>query len=211
MERGEIKLKAKEDIRGKVWTCFMPFLVVYGIQLLISAMTAEKTYGSISIIINIGMYPLTVGLAFIYLGISDRNYNIGFGKLFEGYKNFKRLGAIFLSYIVSALYIIGGLILFIVPGILFAIRFSVLPFVLADYPEMSASEALAKCKEITDGKKGDLFIFFVSFLGWFMLCIFVIPIVYVAPYYYASLANYYYYLNPKVNMGIDTVNDAVLS
>lgn len=203
MTRLQVKTKAKEDIRGRVFACFIPILIFAGIQILIDALLTKNTYGIIPILINIALYPINVGIAKIYMGIvSTKNGEIKTMEIFTFYKNTQRLGHILLSYVISMLIIIGGFILLIIPGIIFAIRYSMLPFILADYEDITWRDALQKCKDITNGRKGEIFGYYLSFLGWFILVALTAGIlsIYVVPYFQATMANLYYVYNPKVEV-----------
>lgn len=203
MTRQEVKLKAKEDIRGRVFVCFLPFLIRYGIQILIDVFVSKETYGIIPLLINLALYPLTVGIAKIFFDVvNNRDGNVEIPQMFYFYKNAKKLGQMLAAYIISTLIIILGLILFIVPGIIFALRYSMLDFVMADYEDITWQDALKKCKEITDGRKGEIFGYMLSFLGWFLLVAITAGImsIYVLPYFKATLANLYFTYNPKITV-----------
>jgi uncharacterized membrane protein len=202
MTRQQIKLKAKEDIRGRVFVCFLPFLILLGIQILIDLLLGERTYGIIPILINIAMFPLTVGIAKIYLKIVDSKQSDVLAKEVFSFYQAKRLGQLFLAYIVSTAFMILGFICLIIPGIILALRYSMLPFIMADYEDITWRDALKKCKEITDGRKGEIFGYWLSFLGWFILIVITVGImsIYVLPYFQATMANLYNEYNPRVQV-----------
>ena len=59
---------------------------------------------------------------------------------------------------------------------------------------MRATDALKLSMRIMMGHKWELFVFQLSFLGWFILNSFtggLLGLFYVTPYYYTSLAGYY--------------------
>jgi uncharacterized membrane protein len=64
---------------------------------------------------------------------------------------------------------------------------------MAENPEMSASEACAKSKEMMKGYKFDLFVLELSFIGWSLLCIFTCGIGFIVlrPYMEAATADFY--------------------
>ena len=43
------------------------------------------------------------------------------------------------------------------------------PFIMADHPNMTASEAIAASKDMMDGHKWDLFVLRFTFIGWNIL------------------------------------------
>ncbi len=59
-------------------------------------------------------------------------------------------------------------------------------WVQADHPQLSAQQVIARCKEMTAGHIGDLLIFELSYLGWWLLNNItggIVGLLYVTPYY----------------------------
>ncbi len=84
----------------------------------------------------------------------------------------------------------------IVPAILSVVKayeFSMIPYLLAEYPDMPAREAMQGSKDLTMGHKWDLFVLELSFLGWMILgaLCFGIGTLFVAPYVSATMAEAY--------------------
>ena len=99
-------------------------------------------------------------------------------------------------------------LLFIIPGIIKAYSYAMVPYILAENPNLSTKEALDLSKKMMYGNKGRLFCLQISFIGWMILCALTLGIGYIflAPYQKASEAyfykdistNYWNYLNrPK--------------
>jgi uncharacterized membrane protein len=67
------------------------------------------------------------------------------------------------------------------------------PYIMAENPEMSASEACAKSKEMMRGYKFDLFMLKLSFIGWFLLSKLTCDIGFIllTPYMEAAVADFY--------------------
>ncbi|MDR2713515.1 MAG: DUF975 family protein [Clostridiales bacterium] len=85
-------------------------------------------------------------------------------------------------------------ILLSIPAIIKSIAYSMTPFILADKPNVKATEALKLSMKMTKGYKGNLFVMTLSFIGWFLLgCLTlgILLIVYVLPYYTTTLSGYY--------------------
>lgn len=77
---------------------------------------------------------------------------------------------------------------FIIPGIVKRYEYRMIPYILAEYPNMSREEAFQRSKEMMDGNKLDAFILDLSFIGWHLLSIFtfgILTIFFVNPYIYA--------------------------
>ena len=73
------------------------------------------------------------------------------------------------------------------------------PFILADNPNLTSSEALSESIRIMDGHKFDLFVLQLSFFLWYILgaITFGIAYVYVVPYYEATMVNFYNEIKDK--------------
>lgn len=131
---------------------------------------------AISIIIQMGMIKIT-------LKVVDGHKPV-FDDVFSEIKLFWRyLGA----SIVYGLIILGGLILLIVPGIIWAIKYQYYRYLIIDR-KMGIMESIRKSGEMTVGHKGNLFLFAliligISILGWILFIVgsfFALPVVLVA-------------------------------
>lgn len=101
----------------------------------------------------------------------------------------KRLSLVFLIGIFTFLW----MILFIVPGIIYAISVSFSYKLMADNPNLSPMEAINLSKKITKGHKGELFTLGLSFFPWYLLMGVTAGIagIYVIPYTQTTYALYY--------------------
>ncbi len=133
--------------------------------------------------------PLGWGFVVYFLRLI-RNEELGYGRLFDGYKDFLR---VFIATFLYELAMVIGLILLIVPGIILGAGLVMTSFILKDDPQISAIDALAKSWKMTSGHKADLVGLFLSFLGWMILSIFTLGIgfLFLYPYMYSTLAHYY--------------------
>lgn len=84
-------------------------------------------------------------------------------------------------------------LLFIIPGIMASYSYSMKNYILADHPELTASEAIARSKEMMRGNRFRLFCLDFSFIGWNILCVFTVGIgnLWLNPYIQASHAAFY--------------------
>ena len=76
-------------------------------------------------------------------------------------------------------------LLFVIPGIVKAYEYRMIPYLLAEYPEMSKEEAFRRSRELMTGQKWKTFILDLSFIGWDILSVFtfgLLGIFYVQPY-----------------------------
>lgn len=91
------------------------------------------------------------------------------------------------------LYVFLWSLLFIIPGIIAAYNYSMSSYILTENPDMSASEALRRSKEMMDGNKWRLFCLEMSFIGWAFLCGLTMGIGYLwlLPYEKAAFTDFY--------------------
>ena len=84
--------------------------------------------------------------------------------------------------------------LLLAPVIVKAYAFFCTPYILADSPDVHATDALKLSSQIMKGYKWKLFVTQLTFLGWFLLCGItagILWIFYVGPYYNATMAGFY--------------------
>ena len=84
-------------------------------------------------------------------------------------------------------------LLFIIPGIVKCFSYSMTPFILEEYPELGANEAIDHSRAMMKGHKFDLFWLILSFIGWGFLCLFTFGIGYLwlVPYMDTSISAFY--------------------
>jgi hypothetical protein len=100
--------------------------------------------------------------------------------------------------IVKTMFVTGILIflwtlLLIIPGIIKSYAYRMVPYILADNPNMGVREAISLSNEMTMGHKFDMFILDLSFIGWYLLGALAlgIGVLFVAPYENATNAELY--------------------
>ena len=84
-------------------------------------------------------------------------------------------------------------LLLIIPGIIAALSYSQVFFVKLDNPDIGYMDAIKKSKELMKGHKWDYFLFNLSFIGWVILGIFTLGILYfwLIPYMSVAQCNFY--------------------
>jgi len=88
--------------------------------------------------------------------------------------------------------------LLIIPGIIKAYEYRMVPYILSENPEMGYKDILAKSKEMMNGNKWKAFVLDLSFIGWALLgaiTLGIVAIFYTAPYVNATDAELYKALN----------------
>ncbi len=85
-------------------------------------------------------------------------------------------------------------LLFIIPGIIKGYEYRMIPYILAENPDMEYKEAFRISKELMNGNKWNAFVLDLSFLGWNILSVFtcgLLGIFYVNPYIQITNAELY--------------------
>ena len=85
-------------------------------------------------------------------------------------------------------------LLFIIPGIIKSYEYRMVPYLLAEYPDMDRKEVFARSREMMYGQKMDTFVLDLSFILWDILSAATFRLVglfYVSPYKDATFAELY--------------------
>ena len=93
-------------------------------------------------------------------------------------------------------------LLFIVPGIIKAYQYRLVPYIMSENPEMNFRDAQAESARLMNGNKWKTFVLDLSFIGWDILSIFtwgLLEIFFVAPYKASTHAALY----ESIKYGID--------
>ena len=143
----------------------------------------------------VGIAVLLIG-SIVSVGYSKFNLNIIDLKKIELpqiFSFFNHWSTAVLTALLKTLYIFLWSLLFIVPGIIAAYRYSMTSFILAENPDLSPDEAVAESKRIMQGNKWRLFCLQFSFIGWDILCVLTLGILsfWVGPYKHAATAAFY--------------------
>ena len=126
-------------------------------------------------------------------GGDDRLTANMFSNTFKGY--WRNVWACFLMMLFTSLW----MLLLIIPGIVKAFAYSMTPYILKDNPELTANQDINLSVKMMKGHKGDLFVFELSFLGWHILAILTLGLLYIwlLPYY--QTAKYKFLYDIKTN------------
>lgn len=123
--------------------------------------------------------------------IKNHDENPELGEIFKGFKG-NYLNVVKIMFLMD-LKTLLWLLLFIIPGFVKAYEYSMIPYLLAENPNLSAPQAFSLSKQMTTGQKMDLFVLDLSFLGWIILGLICcgIGILFVLPYPEATRAEVY--------------------
>jgi hypothetical protein len=85
-------------------------------------------------------------------------------------------------------------LLLVIPGIVKAYEYRMIPYILAEHPDIDSREAFAVSKQMMTGNKWDAFVLDLSFIGWMILSgitFGIVGIFWVNPYYDMTCAELY--------------------
>lgn len=141
--------------------------------------------------------PLQVGCKKYFLDASDGNADLhDMGYSFQNnYMN------IVVVTFLQNLFIFLWSLLLIIPGIVKAYQYRMIPYLLAEDPNLSFSDAKRLSTEMMDGEKWDAFVLDLSFILWLLLsaCTFnLVGVFWVNPYIAYTDAELYKVLRVKV-------------
>ena len=182
MSSRELRVKAWNQLKGRYWMVFVVVLIVMAIS--------GASYPLVVGIVIVG--PLTVGLSYYLINfVETDSKGDNFEILMEGFK--KSLATSIISNLLVMIFTFLWSLLFIIPGIIKALAYSMTPYIIAENPDIEPMAAIDKSREIMNGNKMRLFFLYFSFLGWFILCIFTFGIgfIFLAPYIQTTVANFY--------------------
>lgn len=224
--RVELKTNAKEILKAKYWKAVL-------VAFIASALTGASSYTSaggsnndeigdlltsfspqlIIAIVGIIAFSALIGIAisiflenplligcykfFINCKKDGENLNDIVMTFKNGYMN------VVLTEFLRGLFTFLWSLLFVIPGIIKGYEYMLIPYLLADNPQMDREEAFAKSKEMMDGNKWKAFVLDLSFFGWGLLSACtcgILYIFYVGPYIHLTKAELYHALKAEQNM-----------
>lgn len=195
MNRVEIKEKAKKIVKENLGGFWKGYIIILAISFLISfaielIFPKDSTlYSCFTIVASLFTMTLNVGL-YSYILKMVR------GESYDKDDIFKFIGNIFPIIVISLLVTIFCIlwsILFIIPGIIASLSYSMVYLIYVDDSSMSPMDYLYKSKEMMNGYKWNYFVFGLSFLGWILFSIVTLGIglIWVIPYVTVAEVVYY--------------------
>lgn len=222
-DRKQLKQRAKDVLRTTYWKAFLVSLVLAFVSGGFSAPSLNLNFGSsdssgpfwgdidweilmpiLAVMTTFMLAAIAFALAFrIFVGAPlETGAMRYFKRAAEGEANLNDLGYAFNKQryfdIVKAMLWRGLLnflwfLLLIIPGIVKSYAYSLVPFLLADNPNLGYRRAVDLSNQMTRGHKFRMFVLDLSFLGWILLGLLAccIGVLFVAPYINAAKAELY--------------------
>lgn len=153
-------------------------LITVGIVLLIAALR-----------ILLG-YPLEVGGRKYFIQSAQHSDNKNCFKFAFRGENYRE---IVLTMLLRGVQNLLWYLLLIIPGIVKSYAYRMVPYILADNPNVGSKKAIALSNKMTEGHKFDMFILDLSFIGWYLLGLLalIVGVLFVMPYENATNAELY--------------------
>lgn len=185
-----------KDFRQRAWQSLSGN---WGIAILAYLLVGIVNGVAASATVGIGSWLIAgiVGVGYASFSLSlGRRENTQIEQLLDGTKD---LGNNFMAGLLVSLYTFLWTLLFIVPGVIKALSYSMTYYILRDNPGMLASEAIKRSEEMMMGHKWQLFCIYLSFIGWILLSFLTCGILMfmVVPYMMQTSAEFYRYLNAE--------------
>ena len=223
----ELRVKAWNSLKGKYWRAFLVILVLgllasigtsleTGSQNLTDMLnlvdpsemdetmelgaTVVGTIATVMAVVGMAISLFVgnaadVGLAHYFILNTDSKPS--FADAFYGFKvkYLRNIGTLLLVGIKIVLWSC----LLLIPGIIKSVEYSIIPYILADDAEITSKEAFRKAKEMMMGNKWRLCKLYISFFGWFVLCVVTCGLgtPFLLPYVSAANAEFYAELKNK--------------
>lgn len=205
VDRVELKRRTKEFAYSHKMDIWRPVLVIFCINFVISFVTSmmgvktgSELYSFITSLTTLLLVPLQIGSMSYVMGIVDGK-KVDLKECMLSKYNDGSWWKILLVSLCFGLVVGFSMILFVVPGIYFALRYGMFQMILASekFGDNKILYSLEKSSKMMDGHKWEYFVFILSFFGWFILCAFTFGILYIWIYPYFIVANYYYFKELK--------------
>ncbi len=197
----ELRSAARSELSG-YWT--MPVLATL-VYFLISAVcgvpqTVQSAFPTSSagvIFSGVGLalsilvlVPLGYGFVLCFLNFVRGSKEDTVDRMFDGFRTYGRaIGVQLLTAVFEFLW----MLLLVVPGIIKCFAYSMTVYIAQDHPELSANECIDRSQDMMRGHKWELFMLYLSFIGWFLLSILSLGIglLWLVPYVNVSVAKFY--------------------
>ena len=177
---------------------------ISSIKDLLNILASSGTASAFGLGSLLGLAQFIIG-GVIQLGYAQyllKQHNRASFELRDLFSQFERFKDGFLQSFLRGLYCFLWGLLFIIPGIIKGYAYAMTPFIMAENPNMTASEAITASKELMDGHKGELFVLDLTFIGWGILAALTLNVGHLAlnPYRNAAYAAFYKDITaPRIN------------
>ena len=133
--------------------------------------------------------PLEVGcFSFLKKNLDE---HVDLGCLKDGFADYKKSAV---TLLLRDIYLALWILLFLIPGIIKAYSYTMVPYIVLDNPELSPKEVITRSRQMMKGHKWRTFCLDLSFIGWGLLSsltLGLVGILYAGPYRRSTRAALY--------------------
>ncbi|MBR2487067.1 MAG: DUF975 family protein [Paludibacteraceae bacterium] len=192
----EYRAQAREALQNRWGEAAIASLIILVAAMVISIPSFMAEWaGSITTVLSVLILPLQYAY---YISLLERTrggeeeltrFTLQYA-INHAYANTRFLVAgllIMLISMVLAIFTLG------IGAIIVNYMYSMVPYLLHDYPELTPREAMKISREMMSGQKWNLFVLDLTFIGWILLSILTagIGMIFVEPYMSTTRAAYY--------------------
>lgn len=199
MTENKIIMKnAIEILRGKWGKVIVAGLVGTAISIWFPLIGQSQTYLAILSIVLGG--PVAIGICLFILKIV-RGEGPDLNHLGSFFLDFEKFIAALVVSLLAGIFIFLWTLLLIVPGILAALDYTMIYYIVADEPTIGSMEAIKKSKRMMYGHRWRMFCLWCRFIGWFFLGLITggILFIWISPYFTTTVALLYEELRIKAS------------
>lgn len=144
--------------------------------------------------------PVQVGLKRYMLESREIEKSAGIAKLFWVFGSGHYLNVVKIMFL-KGLYTALWSLLLVIPGIVKSYEYSMIPYLLAENPDLDSQEVFRMSREMTMNEKASIWVLDLSFIGWELLGMLAcgIGVLFVSPYIEATYVELYLLLRDKTD------------
>lgn len=192
-DRKSFKSVAKSQLKSNWSAAALVTLVQLVISLVFSGASRANSFFSLLNLVISGVIMLAVVNFYLLYKDSTPETRPDFQVFIKGLDNWF-ISAI--TYLWFCLWTFLWMLLLIVPGIVKALAYSQMFYIVAENPDIDYRQAMKMSIKMTQGFKADLFLLGLSFIGWLLLSALTcgILLIWVLPYMNLTFTHTYAYL-----------------
>ena len=214
MFASDFRTWAREVLRGRwgvsIGVCIIGGLLAGGVDMVSGVFQASSEAGSIGMLdlaandawpmmVTVTLASMLIAIVIggaVALGIAHYFTNLAshrpskFGDVFSRFNIWHK--GVWMSIVMSFFIILWSLLL-VIPGIIATYRYAMVPYLIAEFPDLSVMDAMRESKRLMKGNKWRLFCLGFSFIGWAILAslTFGIGWLWLEPYMQTANAAFY--------------------
>ena len=191
MDRTELKRRARAQLGGRLFGAgWLYAVLVMLIQAAVMGVGGRGRLPGLAVTLLVGG-PLSYSAARMFLKQSADGRPMDLRDLLAGFTD--DFSGSFLLNLMQTIFIALWSLLLVVPGVIKSLSWSMSFYIRAEHPEYGWKECMDASAALTDGHKAELFVLYLSFVGWYIvgaLCLGVGDL-WVQAYMQATLAQCY--------------------